>query len=264
MSGVTVYGTFAEIHSRLFRFLHEASRLGPVEVVLAPDGPVPPKFSLAERQYVLGALRYVDRVRVAAAPAGPDSLPDELCAGTTWVVDEAGDNAARRAFCRSRGLGYRVIRNAELAGFPEREADPLEPDRKTVIVTGCYDWFHSGHVRFFEEVAELGNLYVIVGHDANLRLLKGEGHPLFPEAERRYMVQSARRVKQAFISTGQGWMDAEPEIERLRPDAYAVNEDGDRPEKREFCRKHGLEYIVLKRTPKPGLTRRTSTDLRGF
>ena len=50
-----------------------------------------------------------------------------------------------------------------------------------MIVTGCYDWFHSGHVRFFEEVSELGDLYVVVGNDANIRLLKGEGHPLFPE-----------------------------------------------------------------------------------
>ena len=30
-------------------------------------------------------------------------------------------------------------------------------------MTGCYDWFHSGHVRFFEEVSELGDLYVVAG-----------------------------------------------------------------------------------------------------
>ena len=103
-----------------------------------------------------------------------------------------------------------------------------------------------------------------MGHDANVRLLKGEGHPLFPADERRYVAGSIRYVKQALISTGHGWMDAEPEIERLKPDAYAVNEDGDKPEKRAFCAEHGLEYIVLKRTPKAGLPRRASTDLRGF
>jgi len=43
-----------------------------------------------------------------------------------------------------------------------------------------------------------------------------------------------------------------------------VNEDGDRPEKREFCRAHGLDYVVLRRKPHGGLPRRTSTDLRGF
>jgi hypothetical protein len=45
---------------------------------------------------------------------------------------------------------------------------------------------------------------------------------------------------------------------------YVVNEDGDQPEKREFCRAHGLEYVVLERRPHPGLPRRTSTDLRGY
>ena len=45
---------------------------------------------------------------------------------------------------------------------------------------------------------------------------------------------------------------------------YAVNEDGDKPEKRDFCALHGLEYVVLKRDPAPGLPRRQSTDLRGF
>jgi len=43
-----------------------------------------------------------------------------------------------------------------------------------------------------------------------------------------------------------------------------VNEDGDKKEKREFCKKHGLEYVVLKRTPKDGLPRRESKVLRGF
>jgi cytidyltransferase-like protein len=133
-----------------------------------------------------------------------------------------------------------------------------------VIVTGCYDWFHSGHVRFFEEVAALGDLYVVVGHDANIRLLKGAGHPMLPEQERRYMVQSIRHVKQALISTGGGWLDAEPEIERIQPHIYAVNEDGDRPEKRAYCEARGIEYRVLKRVPKEGLPRRESTALRGF
>ena len=85
-------------------------------------------------------------------------------------------------------------------------------------MTGCYDWLHSGHVRFFEEVSGYGDLYVIVGHDANIRLLKGDGRPLFPEAQRRYLVGSIRYVKQALVSSGDGWLDAEPEIAQLKPD----------------------------------------------
>jgi len=60
-------------------------------------------------------------------------------------------------------------------------------------------------------------------------------------------------VRRALVSSGEGWLDGEPEIYRLKPDIYAVNEDGDRPEKRQFCEAHGIEYRVLKRTPKEGL-----------
>ena len=78
------------------------------------------------------------------------------------------------------------------------------------------------------------------------------------------MVSAVRYVTCALISSGMGWMDAEPEVIKYKPDSYLVNEDGDRPIKQEFCKKHNLEYIVLKRTPAEGLIRRSSTDLRGF
>jgi cytidyltransferase-like protein len=123
---------------------------------------------------------------------------------------------------------------------------------------------HSGHVRFFEEVSKLGELYVVVGNDENLRLLKGEGHPLYSQEVRRYQAASVRHVKEALIATGKGWLDAEPEIRTVRPDIYAVNGDGDKAEKREFCRANGIQYVVLHRAPRPGLQPRTSTDLRGF
>ena len=110
----------------------------------------------------------------------------------------------------------------------------------------------------------MGDLYVVVGHDANVRFLKGERHPLFPQDERRYMVQAVRHVKQTLISSGRGWVDAAPEIAHIKPDLYVVNEDGDKPEKRAFCKAHGLQYVVLQRKPKAGLPRRESTALRGF
>jgi hypothetical protein len=59
-------------------------------------------------------------------------------------------------------------------------------------------------------------------------------------------------------------LDADPEIKRLKPDIYIVNEEGDKGGKREYCKKLGIEYLVLKRIPAKGLLQRSSTDLRGF
>ncbi len=265
---IIVSGGFDDIKSRNLRFLEEAAKLGELSVLLWPDATLqkltgkPPKFSLAERKYFLNAVRYVSRVIEADGSAGFDTLPKNLKADV-WADVAATASPAREAFARENKITRRVFEPGELKGFPEPAPLPAS-GRKKVIVTGSYDWFHSGHVRFLEEVSAYGDLYVVVGHDANIRLLKGDGHPLIPQDERRYVVGSIKFVKQALISTGEGWLDADPEIKRLKPDIYAVNDDGDKGGKREYCRELGIEYLVLKRTPAPGLPRRSSTDLRGF
>lgn len=272
MTTVVASGSFDDLRSPQIRFLEEASRLGSLHVLLWSDATVaaltgkPSVFSQEERLYLLRAIRYAEKVILVTGRFDRDALPAvEGLQPHVWAVDKADDSELKRAYCRSHGLTYRAFTLEDLAGFPVPVSAAAQPmPRKKVVVTGCYDWFHSGHVRFFEEVSELGDLYVVVGHDENVRLLKGEGHPLYPAEERRYMVGSVRYVKQALVSTGHGWMDAEPEIERIRPDIYAVNEDGNKPEKRAFCREHGIEYAVLRRMPKEGLPQRASTALRGF
>lgn len=257
MGRITVAGSFDDLRSGHVRMLEEAAKLGDVAVFLDTDeemaarGFPPPKYPFEERRYLLESIRYVHRVVLV----GPQKL------GTPG--GEKSDDQAGPPPVLPNG---RVFSEESLRTIPSPA--PLAVDtasgRKRVIVTGCFDWFHSGHVRFFEEASTYGDLYVGVGSDANVRALKGEGHPMFPQNERAYMIQAVRYVKQAFVSSGSGWLDAEPEIALIRPNVYVVNEDGDRPEKRDFCRNAGIEYVVLRRTPKPGLPRRESTRLRGF
>jgi cytidyltransferase-like protein len=270
---VVVIGGWDDLRSRQIRFLHEASKLGELHVLMWSDATIrsftgaDPKFPESERRYLLDAIRYVGQVAVPTGAVNADSIPGvEEVRPDIWVVSEVEHRDAKRAFSDAHGVECRVIREDELRGFPVASPEPgRDPSpRKKVIVTGCYDWLHSGHVRFFETVSQLGDLYVVVGHDENVRMLKGEKHPLFPQEERRYLVQSVRHVHQAVISSGHGWLDAEPEMATIGPDIYAVNEDGDVPEKRNFCEQHGIQYVVLKRTPKEGLPHRESTSLRGF
>lgn len=266
---IVVSGAFDDVRSRDLRFLQEAGKLGDVTVQLWSDEAIEkitgkkPKFPLAERLYFLNAVRYVSRVQECNSTNSGDELPANAVADV-WVDLENPANAKRGEFCKQRGMAYLVVKGEDLNGFPELAPLPGAAGRKKIVVTGCYDWFHSGHVRFCEEVSSYGDLYVIVGHDANIRLLKGEGHPLLSQDERRYVVGSIKYVTQALVSSGDGWLDADPEIKRLKPDVYAVNEDGDKGGKREYCEKNGIEYLVLKRTPAPGLPKRSSTDLRGF
>ena len=266
MTRVVVSAPLDRFSSGEFRFLEEAARLGELHVLLWPDAAIraltgrAPHFPEAERRYVLESLRPVAAVH-PAAPSAADALPPvKDLRPEIWAVDATHATPTQRDYCAAHGLACHVIPAPQRAGF----AAPAPPRHTGVVVTGCYDLFHSGHVRFFEEVAALGDLTVVVGNDAAVRQLKGAGHPLFPAAERRYLVASVRHIAQALVSTGMGWLDAEPEIATVQPAIYAVNEDGDRLEKREFCQKHGIRYVVLRRLPKPGLPRRSSTDLRGF
>ena len=132
---------------------------------------------------------------------------------------------------------------------------------KKVFVSGCYDLLHSGHVEFFRQAAEYGELYVGIGSDETILHYKGH-RTMYNEQDRLFMVKSIRYVKDAFINAGSGIMDFIPTVDALKPDILLVNEDGDKAEKRRFCKERGMEYIVLQRTPHEGLEAHSSTALK--
>jgi len=132
---------------------------------------------------------------------------------------------------------------------------------KKVLVSGCFDFLHGGHVAFFKTAAQYGKLYVAVGADANLLLLKGKV-PYYSQKERVYMVNSIRFVEEAFIAAGSGMLDYELDMERIKPDIFIVNSDGHNTEKEALCKKYGVEYIVLERIPEEGLPARASSSIK--
>ena len=211
---VVVSGAFDDIKSRDLRFLEESAKLGELTVLLWPDEMLQkltgkaPKFSLAERRYFLNAVRYVSRVIDADSAASFDTLPKNFKADL-WADVSATANAAREKFAAENKIARRIFSADDLKGFPEPSPMPSAPGRKKIVATGCYDWFHSGHVRFTEEASAYGDLYICLGSDANVRLLKGEGHPLFSQAERSFVVGSFRSVTRCLVSSGKGWLEGQ-------------------------------------------------------
>ena len=132
---------------------------------------------------------------------------------------------------------------------------------KKVFVSGCYDLLHSGHVEFFRQAAEYGDLYVGIGSDETILHYKNH-KTLYPEQERLFMVKSIRYVKDAYINQGSGVLDFVPTLDIVKPDILLVNSDGDSDAKRQLCQERGMEYVVLERTPHKGLSGRSSTDLK--
>ena len=132
---------------------------------------------------------------------------------------------------------------------------------KKVFVSGCYDMLHSGHVAFFEEAAQHGDLYVGIGSDKTINELKAR-KTVNSDAERLYMVKSLKVVKDAWINQGGGLLDFLDELKALKPDIFFVNADGHTPAKETLCKELGIEYIVSKRIPHGNLPARSTTALR--
>lgn len=132
---------------------------------------------------------------------------------------------------------------------------------KKVFVSGCYDLLHSGHVEFFRQAAQYGDLYVGIGSDETILHYKNH-KTVYSEQERLFMVKSIRYVKDAFINQGHGVMDFLPTLDIVKPDILVVNSDGGSEEKRRVCEERGMEYVVLQRDPHEGLAARSSTELK--
>jgi cytidyltransferase-like protein len=133
--------------------------------------------------------------------------------------------------------------------------------KKKVFVSGCFDMLHSGHVRFLEEAAAYGDVHVGIGSDHTVKELKGR-YPINTQEERKYMLEALRHVKTCLINKGSGIMDFLEDLDRISPDCFLVNEDGNTPAKMRLCRRLGIRYVVLKRNPRANLPARSTTSLR--
>ena len=132
---------------------------------------------------------------------------------------------------------------------------------KKVFVSGCYDLLHSGHVEFFQQASQFGDLYVGIGSDATYLEYKHR-KPMFPQEERLFMVKNIKAVKEAYVNEGSGVIDFIPTLDLVKPDIFVVNAEGGSAAKRQLCEERGIQYIELERTPHAGLEARSSSSLK--
>jgi cytidyltransferase-like protein len=134
-------------------------------------------------------------------------------------------------------------------------------DKKKVMVTGCFDLMHSGHVAFLNEAKKLGSVYACIGNDENVFQLKGR-YPVNHQYERKYMLENLSAVAECKINSGFGIIDFLSEMDEIQPDIFLVNEDGATPDKERICKERNIEYNVFSRVPHGDLPVRSTTSLR--
>ena len=109
----------------------------------------------------------------------------------------------------------------------DRIKDQIESRRangeKVVLANGCFDLLHVGHVRYLEAARAEGDILIVgINSDDSVRVIKGEGRPLMPAAERAEILSALSVVDHIVIFDSP---TVEPLIETLRPDVHAKGTD---------------------------------------
>ncbi|MBI2021790.1 adenylyltransferase/cytidyltransferase family protein [Candidatus Daviesbacteria bacterium] len=68
-------------------------------------------------------------------------------------------------------------------------------DQSIVLVGGCFDILHVGHIDFLNNAKRLGDiLVVILEHDQNIKKKKGEGRPINTQKDRAQVLSHLQMV----------------------------------------------------------------------
>ncbi len=120
-----------------------------------------------------------------------------------------------------------------------------------VVVAGTFDVLHPGHIYLFEEAASLGDLYVIIARDCNVKK-----KTIFTEDERLRMVQSLKPVKKAVLGDKNDFFKV---IEEISPDYIFLGPDQDEKWVLSEIKKRNLKIKVRRL---PGRLPYSSSDIK--
>lgn len=98
---------------------------------------------------------------------------------------------------------------------------------KVVLAGGVYDILHLGHLAALTEAKTYGDvLVVVIATDLTVETLKGR-RPVFPEEDRRALVDSLKPVDAAIIGYEDVGMGYQQVIDDVKPDIIALGYDQD-------------------------------------
>ncbi len=90
-----------------------------------------------------------------------------------------------------------------------------------ILVHGCFDLLHYGHLLYLQKAHELGDK-LIVTITADRHIQKGPGRPIFNQDQRKQMLEALRIVDQVQVIDDP---TALPAIHQFKPDIYAKGLD---------------------------------------
>jgi len=94
---------------------------------------------------------------------------------------------------------------------------------RRVFTNGVFDILHVGHVRYLRAARALGDCLIVgLNSDGSTRALKGERHPVVPQAERAELLTALACVDAVVIFDE---VTAERVVGAIRPEIYVKGGD---------------------------------------
>lgn len=125
---------------------------------------------------------------------------------------------------------------------------------KKVLVGGCFDLLHYGHIKFLEEAKTLGDyLIVALESDENVRKMKGDSRPIHTQEQRKIMLESLRFVDEVIALPP---LDSDEDYAKLvtqvAPAIIAVTQGDPMEEKKRTHAKHvGASVAIISKVHTP-------------
>jgi len=111
---------------------------------------------------------------------------------------------------------------------------------RTVLVNGCFDPFHYGHLEHFTRARRHGDI-LIVGVTRDIHVNKGPGRPIFNVFARAAVVRALAIVDEVLHCD-----DSLDALKSVKPAVFALGKEYRGKVRREdaaYCEAHGIEIV---------------------
>jgi FAD synthetase len=102
----------------------------------------------------------------------------------------------------------------------------MEISKKIVLVGGCFDILHFGHISFLNTAKSYGDtLIVLLESDENVKKMKGPSRPIHSQTQRKVMLESLCSVDTVIslppLSGDNAYMEF---VQKIHPSVIAITE----------------------------------------
>lgn len=128
--------------------------------------------------------------------------------------------------------------------------------KQIVLVGGCFDILHLGHVRFLKAAKKYGMVIVALESDANVVRRKGVNRPIHKQAQRAEVLAHLESVDYVILLPSFSTTEEYTQLTKTVSPDFVVVTEGDPllDSKRKQLKKTGAKIVVIPKINTPSTT----------